>query len=172
MPKQESHVIKEGCWTEVVRKMPIPCVDVIVSRDREFLMGWRKIPPYRNVWALVGGRMIRGESFAETSARHCKKSGLEVQSVRFLGVYPVKFPSRHDITMCMTAQWKKGTPLANDEFSRYRWFKNREVRDIRPVGANYRKMLKDWQAMNAINRRSGRSHDIDCFGGTTVRRYV
>jgi len=97
--------------------------------------------------------MIRGESFEETAKRHCRKSGIVVDSPRFLGVYPVRFPSRHDITICMIARWKSGTPAATPELSRYRWFKHSEFRNIRPIGNNYRKMLRDWSKAGTAKTR-------------------
>jgi len=138
-------MIREDCWVEVTKKMPIPCVDVIVWRDQRFLMGWRTIPPYRNVWALPAGRMARGESFAQTAIRQCRRSGVRIHTPRFIGVYPVKFPSRHNITTCMVAEWKSGTPVPTNELLRYRWFEAGKPQKIQPVGANYKKMLQDWQ---------------------------
>ena len=145
MLHERFQMIGEHCWIEVTKKMPIPCVDAIVWRDQEFLVGWRTIPPYKNLWALPGGRMIRGESFAQTAIRHCRESGLRIHTPHFIGVYPVKFPSRHDITICMAAEWKSGTPTPTNELSRYRWFETRKLHHIRTIGANYQKMLRDWQ---------------------------
>ena len=145
MLPEEEQMIGEDCWVEVTKKMPIPCVDVIVCRSQKFLMGWRIIPPYKNVWALPGGRMFRGESFIQTAMRQCAKSGLKIRNLRCIGLYPVRFPSRHDITACVVAQWESGTPVPTNEFSRYTWFGACEIREIRPIGANYRKMLQDWQ---------------------------
>jgi len=67
-------------------------------------MGWRIIPPYKNVWALPRGRMLRGESFIQTAMQQCAEIGLKIRDLRYLGLYPVRFPSRHDITAYMAAQ--------------------------------------------------------------------
>jgi ADP-ribose pyrophosphatase YjhB (NUDIX family) len=124
--------------------MPIPCVDVIVHRRHEFLMGWRTIPPYKNVWALLGGRILRGESLEAAANRHCAKSGLGVTDLRLLGVFPVMFPSRHDITVSLSAEMTSGVLKATGEMTRYRWFGKSEVDEISPVGGNYIKMLRHW----------------------------
>ena len=145
MLRQRFQMIEKQCWIEVTRKMPIPCVDTIVWRDQQFLAGWRTIPPYKHVWALLGGRMARGESFAQTAIRHCRQSGLGIHTPRLVGVYSIIFPSRHDISMCMAAEWKSGTPAPTNELSRYRWFETRKLHQIRSIGANYGKMLRDWQ---------------------------
>jgi ADP-ribose pyrophosphatase YjhB (NUDIX family) len=124
--------------------MPIPCVDVIVHRDREFLMGWRTIPPYRNVWALIGGRILRGESLEKAAARHCLKSGIGISDIRQLGVYPVMFGSRHDITISLAAQMRSGFLRPTKEMARYNWFKKNELSRISRIGGNYKRMLKQW----------------------------
>ena len=70
MPKPQSEAyITPRCWNELTKKMPIPCVDTIVHRNDRVLLGYRTIQPYRNVWALIGGRMHYGESFTDTSIR-------------------------------------------------------------------------------------------------------
>jgi len=50
--------------------MPIPCLDIIVQNARsEILLGWRLILPYRNVWALPGGRVYVGENLTAAARR-------------------------------------------------------------------------------------------------------
>jgi len=144
MRRSQDEWIGHDCWEELLKKMPIPCVDVIVHRDREFLMGWRTIPPYKDVWALIGGRVLRGESFEEVAIRHCRESGLRISEVQQLGVYPVVFRSRHDITVCVTARMISGVPRPTKEMTRYRWFRNSLLGKISPIGGNYRKMLRQW----------------------------
>ena len=49
--------MQEKEWKMILRLMPIPCVDVIVEKDGKVPLGFRTIRPYRNVWALLGGRI-------------------------------------------------------------------------------------------------------------------
>ena len=145
MAHERFQMIRRDCWIEVTKKMPVPCVDTIVWRDQEFLAGWRTIPSYKNLWALLRERMARGESFAQTAIRQCRKSGLRIHTPHFIGVYPVKFPTRHDMTICMAAEWKSGTRTATNELSRCRWFETRKLHHIRTIGANCQKMLRNWK---------------------------
>ena len=149
MPKPKSRVdITPRCWNELTKKMPIPCVDTIVHRDDRVLLGYRTIPPYRNVWALLGGRMRYGESFADTSIRNCRESGVTVQKPRYLGIFPVKFPrGRHDLTICTAAKYISGEPKPTHELSRYAWTTRRGLHKIHPIGGNYLKMLRAWWSM-------------------------
>ncbi len=152
MPKsnKKNQWINEECWKELIKKMPIPCVDVIVYRGHNFLMGWRTISPYRNVWALIGGRMLYGESFIETAIRHCKDSDISISNPSYIGIFPVKFQSRHDITICMVADMKSGVPKATKELTRFKWYNIEEIDKISQIGNNYRKMLQHWRT-NFLN---------------------
>jgi len=137
--------ISAECWKQVTRKMPIPCVDTIVYRKNCVLMAWRIIAPYSNVWALIGGRMWYGETFAETSIRNCRESGLEICRPRYLGIFPIKFPQgRHDLTVCMTARYVSGEPRPTRELSKYRWITRSEIDEVHLAGGNYLKMLRAW----------------------------
>jgi ADP-ribose pyrophosphatase YjhB (NUDIX family) len=153
MAPRRSFLMCQRCWREVTRKMPIPCVDTIVWNGNRFLMGWRKIPPYRNVWALLGGRISRGESFARTSICQCRESGVTIHEPHFLGTYPVIFSSRHDIVICMAAKWKSGDPSPTSELSRYEWFETDMIDKIKPIGANYKRMLQDWQTRVILSQK-------------------
>jgi len=126
--------------------MPVPCVDTIIHRHNQVLLGRRTILPYRNVWALIGGRMRHGETFPDTSIRNCLESGLTVKQPKYLGIFPVKFPKgRHDLTICMTAEYAKGGPQPTHELSKYIWTRKTDLNRIGPIGGNYLKMLKAWQ---------------------------
>ena len=138
--------ITPRCWKQLVRKMPIPCVDTIVYRGARVLLGWRTILPYRNVWALLGGRMLYGESFEDTSKRNCKESGLTVHQPEYLGIFPIKFPSgRHDLVLCMSAKYIRGEPRPTRELSKYVWTTKDAADEIHPIGGNYLKMLRRWR---------------------------
>ena len=56
-----SCVLPEREWKRIVRAIPIACVDVVLQKKRNVLLGFRAIPPYRGVWAMAGGRMRKHE---------------------------------------------------------------------------------------------------------------
>jgi len=137
--------ISSECWKQIIRKMPVPCVDTIIHKDDHVLLGWRIIIPYRNVWALIGGRMHWGESFSDTSIRNCQDCGLVVQNPQYLGIFPTKFPKgRHDLVICMAARYIGGEPEPTEEFSKYAWIMKSDLDEIHPIGSNYMKMLTTW----------------------------
>ena len=62
----------------------ITCVDIVLTRVGEILVGLRTNEPWKDGWMLIGGRMDAGESFGDTAKRHVKKNtGLILDSDRF-----------------------------------------------------------------------------------------
>ena len=140
------HTFPPRCWNTLVKRMPIPCVDTIVHRRGEVLLGWRTIQPYKNVWALIGGRMRYGETFSDTSIRNCQESGLMIQQPKYLGIFPIRFlHGRHELSICIVARHVKGEPKPTRELAKYIWVKENELAKMHPIGANYLKMLNLWR---------------------------
>jgi ADP-ribose pyrophosphatase YjhB (NUDIX family) len=124
--------------------MPIPCVDVIIDRDSKVLLGFRTIPPYRNVWALPGGRIHKHEHPRDTAERMLKEIGVSAVLKDFIGVFPVRFSrdpkGRYDITLCYSYRWKTGEPTSTPELVRLKWFPPHRL--PKRTGGNYRKMIQ------------------------------
>jgi len=132
-------------WNQVKRYMPIPCVDVILEDSKtRVLLGWRQIPPYRNVWALPGGRIGKSEPLQTAARRILAEYGLSARDLFLVGVFPIRFPSRSDLPVCIAAKRPKGQARVDGtEFSGFRW--TREL--PRGLGANYRRMIARWNKM-------------------------
>jgi colanic acid biosynthesis protein WcaH len=96
--------LPEEVWKTIARSTLIPCVDVIVEKDAKVLLGFRKIRPYRRVWALPGGRIRKHEHPQDTARRVLKEIGIVADPKEFVGVFPIRFPRhshrRYDITLC------------------------------------------------------------------------
>lgn len=130
-------------WRQVKRSIPIPCVDIILeNRKGEILLGWRKIPPYQNVWALPGGRVLRGETIHHTVERILEEYGLAAGKLYLVGVFPIKFPTRADFPICLASTQPRGVPHPDTmEFSSFKWTRRLPSK----IGANYRKMILKWR---------------------------
>lgn len=124
--------------------MPITCVDVIFQReDRSILYGWRLISPYNNVWAFPGGRILRGENVKQCARRIARQYGLGLGEFYLVGVFPVNFPKRSDISITVAALKVSGEPKTDGfEFSKFAWSKTPPKR----LGVNYGRMLAKWLA--------------------------
>lgn len=131
--------------------MPIPCVDVVIERQSKVLIGFRAIPPYRNVWALPGGRILKHEYPKDTVRRTLDEIGVTARIRNFVGLFPVMFPrhalKRYDITLCYKAEWIAGDPKPGSELLRFRWVSPGRLPTH--IGANYRRMIRE-----ALRRRN------------------
>jgi ADP-ribose pyrophosphatase YjhB (NUDIX family) len=132
-------------WRQVKRSIPIPCADILLENSkREVLLGWRKIPPYRNVWALPGGRVHKGERLREMSSRILSEYNLSVDNLFLVGIFPVKFPTRADFTICLASDTPEGEARPDGyEFSSFKWTRNLPSK----IGANYARMIIKWRLL-------------------------
>jgi colanic acid biosynthesis protein WcaH len=135
--------LSEKQWNNMVRWMPIPCVDVVVKKHARILVGFRAIVPYKNVWALPGGRILKNESPEDAVRRNLNEIGISAHVRRFVGVFPARFPNhpqrRHDIALCYESEWRNGEPKPTPELIRYKWISPSQISS--GVGTNYRKMI-------------------------------
>jgi ADP-ribose pyrophosphatase YjhB (NUDIX family) len=131
-------------WARVVLTMPIPCVDVIVEKESKVLMGFRVVDPYRNVWALPGGRILKHGYPEDAVRRNLDEIGVAARIRNLVGVFPVMFSRhalrRYDITLCYRTEWIAGEPKPGSQLLRFRWVSPRRL--PANTGANYRKMIR------------------------------
>jgi ADP-ribose pyrophosphatase YjhB (NUDIX family) len=137
--------VPEPLWRQVKRSVPIPCVDIIVSNGLgAVLLGWRVIRPYANVWATPGGMIRLGEGLVESAQRILSVHGLRATNFYLVGVFPIRFPSRSDISICLATTRFSGNPIPDGtEFTKIQWFKKPPAR----TGKNYVAMIKKWRSI-------------------------
>jgi ADP-ribose pyrophosphatase YjhB (NUDIX family) len=139
--------IPDKLWSQVKRYMSIPCVDVLLENPRgEILLGWRQIPPYKDVWALPGGRVGKGEQLQTTARRILAEYGLAAREFYLVGIFPMKFPTRSDFPVCVAARYPRGEASPDYmEFSTFHW-----IRQLpKGLGANYRRMIAQWSKIKS-----------------------
>jgi len=141
--------IPKRLWENILASIPIACVDLIVhkrvGRETQVLLGYRKIYPYSDCWALPGGRILKNERLRETANRQLFEIGLHPSgNYELVGVYPVNFKRRSDISICLSTHLSaRQEPRPTMELVRYAW---RALDDLpRRVGSNYRAMLRDFK---------------------------
>jgi ADP-ribose pyrophosphatase YjhB (NUDIX family) len=140
--------LSKRLWSQVKASVPIACVDVIVSDSRgAILLGWRGIRPYVNVWALPGGRIHLREDISTAARRNLAALGIHAEDFFLVGVFPINFPSRSDISICIAARHFSGNAKPDGkEFKRIGWFKSLP----RETGQNYRKMIARWRKIRRM----------------------
>ena len=94
--------------------------------------------------------MLYRENLLQSAKRITAEYGLRFRRVHLVGVYPVYFPSRSDVSIALAAPNVSGEPKVDGlEFSEFAWFKNPPC----GTGANYRRMVLDW-----IRKRSSKAY--------------
>jgi len=142
--------IPEKLWKSILASMPIPCVDIIVHTGvggkTRVLLGYRKIYPYNDQWALPGGRIVKKESQCATANRQLTEIGIRpTGGYKLVGVYPVNFRHRSDISICLSTRLRsQQEPRLTKEMAKYIW----SPLNVLPsgLGSNYRTMLRDFES--------------------------
>lgn len=136
-------------FEQILKYAPIPTIDLIIEYDKGgFVVVKRKYPPYKNVWALPGLRIYRGEGI-ESAIRRIAADELglkvDVKDKRIVGQFVGKFRTenkRQDISTCYCV---KAFPnqlirLNRDHFSSFKITK-----DIpKKAGAMYRHHISEY----------------------------
>ena len=116
--------IEEHLYRQIVRVMPIPCVDLLVTdADGRVLMVKRKNEPARGQWWFPGGRVHYGEKRVDAAVRKLKEEcRLVPESVEEIGTYDLILPvpsareASHAITTLFLVRVSK-TTISMDEQS-------------------------------------------------------
>ena len=138
----EERWIPESLWRKIISSVPLGCIDVVFQRaDRSILYGFRIILPYKNVWALPGGRILYRENLVGAARRIGNEYGLGFDELCLIGVFPVVMGIRSDLTIAVAALGVTGEPHADGkEFSRLTW----EITMPHNLGRNYQRILSKW----------------------------
>ena len=137
-------------WKIILANMPIACVDIIVHTrvggKTRVLLGYRKIYPYNDQWALPGGRIVKKESLHATANRQLKEIGIRpTGGYKLVGVYPVNFKRRSDISICLSTRLRSPQePRPTKEMAKYAWTPLNDLPS--GLGSNYRTMLRDFES--------------------------
>ena len=65
--------INKNLYEKICRNIPILCIDLIISFERNYLLLNRKNPPLKGEYWLPGGRILLGESFTDAAWRIMQK---------------------------------------------------------------------------------------------------
>lgn len=76
-------IVEESLYQQIIKVMPIPCVDLIVEDDQgKILLLKRKNKPASGEWWFPGGRIFHGESMIATAQRKLKEEcGLKANEI-------------------------------------------------------------------------------------------
>jgi len=61
--------IKEHLYKEIIKNVPILCIDLIIMYQDQYLLVKRKESPLKGEWWVPGGRVQIGETVEATAKR-------------------------------------------------------------------------------------------------------
>ncbi len=123
--------IPAALYRRILGVMPIPCVDVVVVCRGTFLLVRRRNKPVRNVWWLVGGRVLKNERLHTAVTRKVKEeAGLaNITIKKFLTTRETIFrtsvlgPSTHSVNSVFLVKVFSPKGIRPDgQSSDLRWF--------------------------------------------------
>lgn len=98
-------------YLQILRRMPIACVDVAIVSEGAALLVRRKDAPARHQWWLPGGRVRKGERLRQAAARKAREeTGVRCTIGALLLTEDTIFPDGpggiavHSINSCFLAQ--------------------------------------------------------------------
>ncbi len=65
--------IPEELYREILKNVPIACIDVAIVSDGRVLLVKRKDPPAMHEWWVPGGRVLKGEMMREAAERKARE---------------------------------------------------------------------------------------------------
>lgn len=89
--------IPEEEYLNIIKKVPIFCIDFLFSYKNKFLLVKRTEQPLKNKFWVIGGRLKYKESIKEGAKRiQLKEIGREFSNLRFITFSNLLFPQKKD----------------------------------------------------------------------------
>ncbi len=120
---------------------PFAC-DMILIENNKILLIRRSRQPFKDEWAIPGGRIEDNETVEECLKREMKEeTGLDVASIRLTGIYsdPKRDP-RLIIAAAFLVKRLGGKVRAGDDAGEAKWF---SLNDLPPLCSDHKKIVED-----------------------------
>ncbi len=159
--------IPEPLYQQIAGLVPIPCVDLVIvrrgERETEVLLIKRAIPPDKDKWCIIGGRVIGGrevqpERLSGAIQRQAERElGIEIKVLppwdpnHPLVVFddPDCDPAKYPIVMVYPVEVVRGDVRTGPESSEVRWFPYSRLPDV--MGFTHRREVE--AVMSELARR-------------------
>jgi|688.fasta_scaffold25111_13 colanic acid biosynthesis protein WcaH len=127
-------IIDVPLYDEILKTMPILCVDVVLIRDKKVLLMFRKNEPAKDTWWFPGGRVFKNETLEETIIRKLKEEvNIENFSIyKQLTITETDFETGprnipvHTINVTFLINSFEGDISIDDTHSDYQWFSEKQ----------------------------------------------
>ena len=122
--------ISQTDYEQILKKMPIPCVDIAIVANGSVLLVRRTDPPAEGEWWVPGGRVRKGEMMRDTAIRKAQEEvGIACHVGPIVHTAETIFPdgpggiSVHSINSCffMYPVGSDLDPKLDDHHAEFRW---------------------------------------------------
>lgn len=86
-------IIPEKLYQKIIDRLPICCIDLVIKKNKSFLLVKRLKNPARKKWWFPGGRVFFNESLEDAARRKLREelNIKKIHKIKFLGVGEAKF---------------------------------------------------------------------------------
>ncbi len=163
----EGSLIPEPLYQQIAGLVPIPCVDLVIvrrgEREPEVLLIKRAIPPEKDKWCIIGGRVIGGrevqpEGLAGAITRQANRElGIDVSVLppwdehHPVAVFddPNCDPAKYPIVLVYPIEIVRGDVRTGPESSEVRWCPYSQLPEV--MGFTHRQEVE--AVMSELYRR-------------------
>lgn len=138
------HQFSNEIYSQILDSLAVGCADSILICEDKILLVKRNIDPRAGHWAIVGGRMLAGESPVDTAIRKLYlETGLEIKNPEryiFLETYSMYYSLRQQepknngshtlnftYVLSISEEEKKRLSLVKSEYSTFYWVDKKDV---------------------------------------------
>lgn len=102
------------------------CIDLLVHKENQVLLGLRNNEPDKNKWSVFGGALKHGESFEDgVNRKAIEELGINVIIERQIGIYNFRSEGMHDVCIAFLVTPSDNASIKLDnQHSKYKWFRN------------------------------------------------
>jgi len=119
-------------YQEIIKSMPIFCIDFLISFKNKYLLIQRKEEPLKNLYWVIGGRLMFKETISQASKRIQEREiGTYFSNFKEIGFsnyfFPNKLNSRaiHTPTLLFYISVKKMfKPILDEQHNNFIWSEN------------------------------------------------
>jgi colanic acid biosynthesis protein WcaH len=115
-------------YRKIIEKMPICCVDLVVTHKGKALLILREDEPAKGEWSIPGGRVFKSEALEDAVKRKAKEElGINVTIKKMIGVYQTMYEqsafgcSTHTINIAFVVETKENTIKSDGSWKEYKW---------------------------------------------------
>ena len=124
--------IDPALYNEIKNKMPLPCVDLLVTHKDKLLLMLRNNEPAKDLWFTPGGRIFKNETLEEAVKRILyEETGLHPISITQISTMSHIWPEAHTVTTIYRVEVDTDRVKPDEQHRDYRWI-NRMEEELHP----------------------------------------